>query len=154
MPSTKWQYSRAQLVIRPGENYASQAFTIETGPMRDLVLYDGPDAVGGISVSLSGFAMNGDYSEQYPVLNWALYAGNVCLFDDEPIFTGSTFLSPGNLERQGLLFDVRGRDATSWLLRGYCTLKSSKYEMRASATVSPLPPGTSPLTRVAGTVIG
>ena len=149
-----WKFSRAQLTIRPGGNYASQQFTIQTGDMRDLLLYDGPDAVGGFSIALSGFAINSGFAETFPVLNWAIHAGNACLFDDEPIATGSTFLSPGKFDRQGLLFDIRGRDATSWLLRGYCTLKTLEYEMRASATISPLPPGTSPLTIVAGTVIG
>ncbi len=143
-----------QLRIGPGQNLAGRPLLAETGDMRDLVLLDGPDALGGLAVYLTGFSLrSGD--EAAPTINWALHAGVACIFDDEPVCTGSTFLGPGSaMKRQGLLFDVRGRDATSWLLRGYCTTKTNPYSLLASITLSPLPSGTSPLTITAGTVIG
>jgi len=142
-----------QVRIAPGQNLAGKSFTVETGVMHDLVLLDGPDALGGLAVYLSGFTLRSG-NETAPTINWALHAGVACLFDDEPVCTGSTFLGPGAFARQGLLFDVRGRDATSWLLRGYCTTKTNPYSLLASITLSPLPSGTSPLTITAGTVIG
>jgi hypothetical protein len=142
-----------QLRIGPGQNLANKAFTVQTGPVRDLVLLDGPDALGGLAVYIAGFTFQTG-NEPAPVINWSLYAGNSNIIDDEPVCAGSTFLVAGKYARQGLLFDVRGRDATTWLLRGYCTLKNDPYELRASVTLSPLPSGVAPLSITAGTVIG
>ena len=143
-----------QVRILPGQNLAAKAFTVETGDFRDIRMLDGPDALGGVAIYVAGFTFNkGD--EANPVINWALHAGNADIVDDEPICTGSTFLGPGQLKRQGLLFEVRGRDATTWVLRGYCTQIVDPYILLGSITVSPLPANSSgQLTITAGTVIG
>lgn len=143
-----------QVRILPGQNLAAKAFTVETGDFRDILMLDGPDALGGVAIYVAGFKLNkGD--EAAPIINWALHAGNADIVDDEPVCTGSTFLVPGKLARQGLLFEVRGRDATTWVLRGYCSKPNDPYILLGSITVSPLPANSSgQLTITAGTVIG
>jgi hypothetical protein len=143
-----------QVRILPGQNLAAKAFTVETGDFRDILMLDGPDALGGVAIYVAGFKLNkGD--EAAPTINWALHAGNADIVDDEPVCTGSTFLVPGKLARQGLLFEVRGRDATTWVLRGYCSQPNDPYILLGSITVSPLPANSSgQLTITAGTVIG
>lgn len=149
-----------QVRILPGQNLAAKAFTVETGDFRDILMLDGPDALGGVAIYVAGFSFARNKKdlppdEPNPVINWALHAGNADIVDDEPVCTGSTFLVPGKLARQGLLFEVRGRDATTWVLRGYCSQPNDPYILLGSITVSPLPANSSgQLTITAGTVIG
>lgn len=148
-----WRLS-PQLRILQGQNLAGKSVFVETGDFKDLVLYDGPDAIGGISILVAGFVRRKG-TETDPVVDWALHAGTAQIIDDEPIASGSTFLSPGNMERQGLLWEVRGRDATSWVLRGRCGLITDAYELGFSVTISPIPAGSSGRLEIqAGTVIG
>ena len=143
-----------QVRILPGQNLAAKAFTVETGDFRDILMLDGPDALGGVAIYVAGFTFNKG-AEAAPIINWALHAGNADIVDDEPICTGSTFLVPGKLARQGLLFEVRGRDATTWVLRGYCAQHNDPYILLGFITVSPLPANSSgSLSITAGTVIG
>ena len=107
----------------------------------------------GLAIYLACFTLKTG-TEANPTINRALHPGNGNIIDDDPICTGSTFLLAGKFARQGLLFDVRGRDATTWLLRGYCTLKTNPYSVLASVTLSPLSAGTSPQTITAGPAIG
>ena len=37
-----------QVRILPGQNLAAKAFTVETGDFRDILMLDGPDALGGV----------------------------------------------------------------------------------------------------------
>jgi hypothetical protein len=148
-----WRLS-PQLKILPGQNLAGKAIYVQTGDLRDLVLLDGPDAVGGVAIYIAGFKLTKG-TEANPVVRWSLHAGNANIIDDDPLAAGATFLSPGKMDRQGLLFEVRGRDATTWVLRGYCATITNEYSLSASITVSPLPANSSgPLSVTAGTVIG
>jgi hypothetical protein len=149
-----WRLS-PQLKVLQGQNLANKSAYVETSTgFKDLVLYEGPDAIGGIAVSVAGFVRRGG-SEASPIIDWALHAGTGPLIDDEPVASGSTFLSAGNMERQGLLFEVRGRDSTTWVLRGKCRLIALPYELGFAVTISPLPAGsTGRLEIEAGTVIG
>lgn len=148
-----WRLS-PQLRILAGQNLAGKAFFVETGDFKDVVFYDGPDALGGFAIYVAGFNLRKG-TETSPIIDWRLHAGNTGLIDDEPVASGATFLLPGKTARQGLLFEVRGRDATSWLLRARCRTIAAAYELGASVTVSPLPAGgTGSLSVTVGTVIG
>lgn len=149
-----WRLS-PQLRILPGQNLAAKSFFVETSDdYKDIALLDGPDALGGIALYVAGFTLRVG-SEPNPVIDWRVHPGNSNLIDDNPIASGATFLLPGKFARQGLLFEIRGRDATSWVLRAKCRNKGSAYELGASLTVSPLPANSSgAVTVVAGPVIG
>lgn len=150
-----WRLS-PQLRVLQGQNLANKSAYVETTTdFKDLVLYEGPDAIGGIAISVAGFVRRSG-TETSPIIDWALHAGTGALIDDVPIAAGSTFLGPGQMERQGLLYEVRGRDATSWLLRGKCRpIAGSSYELGFAVTLSPLPAGSTGRVEVeSGTVIG
>lgn len=158
-----WDRVSPQFTIKQGENYAGRAFTVRTGDIKDLFQYDGPDVTGGFSISLGIKGFNSiergkaPFKEPFPIVRWALHAGDGCIYDDEPIAAGATYLTSDQVAkktRQGLLWQVSGRAATSWILRGYCVLDTLDYELLLSATISPLPPNTAFPTVVAGNMIG
>jgi len=151
-----WRLS-PQLRILPGQNLAAKSFFVETADdYKDIALLDGPDAVGGVALYVAGYNLRKG-TETAPIIDWRVHPGNANIIDDDPIAAGSTFLPAGKFQRQGLLFEIRGRDATTWVLRAKCRIigGGSAYELGGSLTVSPLPANSAgAVTIVAGPAIG
>ena len=136
----------------------AMAPAIVAGNNQDLVLIENA-RTSQIAFYVSGFEFPGmaPGANSLPMtIHWMLFPGLGCATDDTPVCDGDTVLTvlSNTLNRQGLLFQVSGRNASFWLLRAYAVqVNSTKIKFRCSVLATPAYPSGG-LSIEAGPVIG
>jgi hypothetical protein len=75
------------------------------------------------------------------LLHWSLYAGCGDMIEQSPVASGDSVMTGvSGYSRQGLLWQVTGRAASSWLLRGYALGFTGQSKASVSVIAGPVVP--------------
>lgn len=126
----------------------------DDGSLRDLVQFEGTNY--GMVIYMAGWRCAEGTAPALPfALNWRLYQGSLAIFEEVPVFAGTTWLTALNGQRTGLMVSVVGLQSDAWILRcSYPNPGGAMFRLTGSVSLSPVMTLGSGLEITVGSCIG